>query len=234
MDLITEQKLERRARILSGARELIAERGYAGLTMRDLAAHCRVSVPTLYNQFGSKDALLAAAVEGHFQGVLARTRETAQDLGAARVLAVVAQCADDIAALPRYNRALMQAFVHGRETVARLSIASELAAELERGLEEMRSRRQLADWVSARVLADRITASCIAASMMWLVGEFDAEKTRAAMLHATSTMVLGCARGAARRPLEAAARDAQAVLETTGRRVATAAANATDTATATG
>ena len=75
MDLVTEQKLERRERILASARELIAERGYEGLTMRDLAAHCRVSVPTLYNQFGSKDSLLAAAVETHCSGLLATSRD---------------------------------------------------------------------------------------------------------------------------------------------------------------
>jgi len=71
---VTEQKLERRARILAAARELIAQRGYEALSMRELAAHCRVSVPTLYNQFGGKQALLAAAVESHFAGLLAGTR----------------------------------------------------------------------------------------------------------------------------------------------------------------
>ena len=37
MGLIDEHKAERRARILAAARTLIAQRGYDGLTMRDLA-----------------------------------------------------------------------------------------------------------------------------------------------------------------------------------------------------
>lgn len=212
MDLVTEQMLERRARILQGTRELIGDRGYAGLTMRDLAAHCRVSVPTLYNQFGSKDELLAAAVGSHFSGLLAGARSQ-KEQGYARLLAVVRLCAEEMARLPRYHRALLQAFMGGREMSLQASLAAELAAELERGLSEMRERRQLADWVSTRVLAERITAACIGASVAWMVGEFDDVKLRAANVHAAATMVLGSAKGVAKTALELAARDAQDALE---------------------
>ena len=210
---MTQQKLERRARILEGTRRLIAERGYAGLTMRDLAAHCRVSVPTLYNQFGSKDALLFAAVESHFSGLLAGARSRSDLQGHERLIGVVGLCADEMARLPRYHRALLRAFLGGREMSLQASLAAELAAELELALDEMRARRQLAGWVSSGVLARRITACCISASVSWVVGEFDDEKLRAAMLHAAATMALGGARGAAQKPLEDAARGAQAILE---------------------
>ena len=42
MSLFDEHKAERRARILTAARKLIADRGYDGLTMRDLARASRV------------------------------------------------------------------------------------------------------------------------------------------------------------------------------------------------
>jgi AcrR family transcriptional regulator len=214
MDLVTEQKLERRERILAGARELISERGYAGLTMRDLAAHCRVSVPTLYNQFGGKDALLASAVESHFTGLLDAVREGSGQRGHARVLAVVAACAEEQARLPRYHRALLLAFMRARETASlQASLVAELASELECGLDEMKAGRQLAAWVSSPVLARAITTACIAASTIWLTGELDDDMLRAAMLHAASTMVLGCARGSAREALESAARLSQRALE---------------------
>lgn len=214
MDLVTEQKLERRERILAGARELIAERGYAGLTMRDLAAYCRVSVPTLYNQFGGKDALLASAVESHFAGLLAAVRKGTEQRGHVRVLAVVAACAEEQARLPRYHRALLRAFIRARETASlQATLAAGLASELECGLEEMKMGRQLAAWVSPPILARAITAGCIAASASWLAGELDDSTLRAAMLHTTSTMVLGCARGSVRESLEAAARESQHRLE---------------------
>src|SRR5689334_16840267 len=62
MSLFDEQKAERRERILRAARAHVAKHGYDGLTMRDLAAAARVSVPTLYNLFGGKDAILSAAL----------------------------------------------------------------------------------------------------------------------------------------------------------------------------
>ena len=63
MSLLHEHKAERRARIGKAARQLVVERGYEGLTMRELAQKARVAVPTLYNLFGSKDAILVAELE---------------------------------------------------------------------------------------------------------------------------------------------------------------------------
>ena len=54
---------ERRQRILAAARAIVAKRGYEALTMRELAQASRVTVPTLYNLIGGKEAVLAAAVE---------------------------------------------------------------------------------------------------------------------------------------------------------------------------
>ena len=54
---------ERRERILEAAREIIADKGYEALTMRDLARASCVTVPTVYNLVGSKDRVLLAAVE---------------------------------------------------------------------------------------------------------------------------------------------------------------------------
>src|SRR5262245_6474359 len=74
MSLFDEHKAERRARIGKAARQLIAERGYEGLTMRDLAQKARVAVPTLYNLFGSKDAILIAELEAHANHVASQLR----------------------------------------------------------------------------------------------------------------------------------------------------------------
>ena len=48
----------KRAHLWRSARRLIGERGYDAVTMRDLAEHGLVSVPTLYVLFGSKSELL--------------------------------------------------------------------------------------------------------------------------------------------------------------------------------
>ena len=56
------RQMQRRAEILKAVREAIKNHGYHGMTMRALADQAGVSPKTLYNIYGSKDALLLAAV----------------------------------------------------------------------------------------------------------------------------------------------------------------------------
>jgi AcrR family transcriptional regulator len=52
-----------RQRVLGAAAALFAERGYAGTTIRSVAAKAAVSVPTIEAQFGTKSQLLKAAID---------------------------------------------------------------------------------------------------------------------------------------------------------------------------
>ena len=213
MDLVTEQKLERRARILAAVRELVAERGWRDVTVRDLARRCRVSVPTLYNQFGGKDELLAAAALAHFAELLERTVWEAGPGGFERLLALVARCAENMTGQSAYHRSLLEAFAVARETgLVQDAFVDDLTRALAVELAEMRRKDQLEDWVDDELLAGQITASCVSASVRWARGGLGDAGLRAAMLHAASLLLLGAARGEARRGLERAARAAQAEL----------------------
>jgi AcrR family transcriptional regulator len=68
--MMSQQSHERGERILEATRELLAERGDSAVTVRELARRGGVSIPTLYNRFGGKDELIAAAVRSRFSGVL--------------------------------------------------------------------------------------------------------------------------------------------------------------------
>lgn len=57
---------KRRRRILRQARMLLAEGGFDTLNLRDLAAASDVTVPTIYNLIGNKNALLKALVADAF------------------------------------------------------------------------------------------------------------------------------------------------------------------------
>jgi len=60
-----------RGRILDAARTLFTERGSAGVTMAEVAEAAGVSRGTVFNQFGSKHALVEAITEGVLAGYVA-------------------------------------------------------------------------------------------------------------------------------------------------------------------
>lgn len=57
-----------RSRILESARALFGERGSADVTMAEVAEHAAVSRATVFNQFGSKHALVECITESVYAG----------------------------------------------------------------------------------------------------------------------------------------------------------------------
>ncbi len=52
-----------RSLIITAARDLFAERGFKGTTVREIARRCRITDPALYYHFRSKQALMQAVLE---------------------------------------------------------------------------------------------------------------------------------------------------------------------------
>ena len=59
-----ENKARRMERILSEARNLIAEEGFDALTISEVAARSEVTIPTVHNLFGKKNDLVLAIFRG--------------------------------------------------------------------------------------------------------------------------------------------------------------------------
>lgn len=98
VDARTRRKGELTAeRILDAAERLFSERGYAGTSLRDVAAAVELRIPSLYNHFSSKDALYGAVLARGIGPVLellgefARQPRARRDTDAilARVVAVL-------------------------------------------------------------------------------------------------------------------------------------------------
>ena len=209
-DLMQRQKRERREHILAATRELLAERGYADVTVRELAERCGVSVPTLYNRFGGKDGLIAEAVRERFAEVLAADREAGEPAGHARLMGLVGRIADGIVELADYHRALLLAFTETRESGdLQHGLATELVSAISEQLAELRARRRLADWVAPEVLAAQIATACISASVTWAVGAVSDRGLRPFMEHSVGLLLVASTRGAARQALLERVQDAQ-------------------------
>jgi AcrR family transcriptional regulator len=215
MDLITRQRMERRAAILTAARELIAERGYDALTVRDLAERCRVSVPTLYNQFGDKDGVLRAAIEEHFLEVLSSTPVAASNPGYDRLIHIIDQSAEQILMLSAYHQRLLEAFAAIRSTVpVQQSVANQLARAMQAELQAMREQNQLVDWANPTSIASQMTSASIAVAVVWSSGLVPDHQFIASTQYSTGLVLLGVAAGQTREHLEQRVRIAQQTLTT--------------------
>ncbi|MEN3953067.1 helix-turn-helix domain-containing protein [Iodidimonas sp. SYSU 1G8] len=104
---LTERQLRRRSNILSVARQLIAEKGYAGVTMRELAEKSGVAYKSLYDLYGSKDNLLGKAIEERLRLVFeAIDRSTTGKTGFDRLMDMIERSASAILEIPNLARAL--------------------------------------------------------------------------------------------------------------------------------
>lgn len=115
-------------RVLDAASALLAENGFEGFTVQEVAARSEVSVGAIYERFGNKESLLRV-VHAQLMDSLARGAEgveRARDIGdpAAAISAAVAA----VAAVPREQRPILRVFMHlgavDAEIAARGSAAS--------------------------------------------------------------------------------------------------------------
>jgi len=208
----TAQKA-RRQRILAATREALAERGYEGLTIRELAQRSGVSVPTLYNQFGGKDDLIRAAVEEHFRGILAEIEPHGAHSGLDRIQQLVARAIGGITNQPRYHRALLGAFARTPETAPlHTNLAVELVSYLRQALQLMSAEGQLAAWIVPEHLATQLATACIGAAMAWAARGVGDSEVRAFAEYSVGLLLSGACTEAARSEIQSYTNRAQAEL----------------------
>src|SRR5260370_6388439 len=82
-----EQAAQTRIDVLTAARELFPERGYAGTTINEIAIAAGVAVETIYRSFGSKAALFREVLEAAIAGGAERAALPAEQRPALRKIA---------------------------------------------------------------------------------------------------------------------------------------------------
>ena len=202
---------ERRQRILAAARAIVAARGYEALTMRELAQKSRVTVPTLYNLIGGKEAVLAAAVEEQTARFLAAIERRPGASPAARLLAVIDACTRELLGLPAYYRTLLH-LLYTAEAAGpvRARVDRALGGELSEALRAIGEAGELAAWVDERALLRSLRSQLGACALQWAGGELDDDAFPAGAIYQASLTLLGVTTGRSHAELERAARAAQA------------------------
>jgi AcrR family transcriptional regulator len=197
--------LDRRARIIRKTRQLVAARGIEAVTIRDLAADCGVAVATLYNQFGSREGVIGAALEADFRGrfepLALRTRNLspAMKLRERITLATSAMFTD----LREYTKSVMFFYFHHTSTPElRAAIHDYSASDFTHIIEEIRRQGDLQPWVDPVTFADDIITQNYSLVMKWAQGYIKDRDLNARMISAIGASFIGITRGKTRAEFE--------------------------------
>ncbi|MEP7020519.1 MAG: TetR/AcrR family transcriptional regulator [Pseudonocardiales bacterium] len=166
-----------REQLLAAARRLLEQRGYAHITARDLVAESDTNLASIGYHFGSKAALLNAAIESAFEDwtdqlaalVMADPTATPIQRGAATWVAV-------LDSLPS-RQPILQSYV---EALAQAQREPDLRAQLVEHYRRARARvahlvaESLADGTPAedprcRAIATFVLAVCDGLAVQWLL-----------------------------------------------------------------
>jgi AcrR family transcriptional regulator len=202
-------KAERRARILVEARKLIARRGVAGLTLRTLAAASKVSVPTVYNLIGGKQAVLQALLQDTFTRVAARLDAARAGGLVERALALCEAGWRELLAEPSYFRGLVHSFVSDQSSPVRRETDARNVELMTGVLMAAQADGELEPWVDPGALAATLYAMWLVTMLGWAGGEITDEALPSTATYGLSLVLLGVARGEAARNLERHIRTSQ-------------------------
>jgi len=173
--------------------------------MRDLAHRCNVAVATLYNQFGSREAIIAAALRSDFEGRFEPLSHRTQGLGPAEKLrARISESARSIVGPMRdYTRSVMFFYFHyAPDSTLRAAIHDFVAADFMTIARELELRGDLQSWVRVDTFADDLITQLYGLVMKWSQGYIADRHLRARLLHAASASFIGISRGRSREEFE--------------------------------
>lgn len=202
---LSPRVLERRDRIIQRVRELIAERGIEPLAMRDLGEECSVAVATLYNQFGSREGVIGAALEAVFRDRFEPLSERTKDLSPAKQFEVRITTATRaiLGDLREYTRSVMFFYFHHTPHPAlRSAIHDFVVADFRHILEDIQRRGDLEPWVDVACFADDIVTQHYALVMKWAQGHIRDRDLRSRCMCAIGANFIGITRGKTRAAFE--------------------------------
>lgn len=166
-----------REQLLEAAKRLLEERGYARITARDLVAASGTNLASIGYHFGSKQALLNAAIEAAFQEwaeqlasvVMADPETSPIERGLATWIAA-------LESLPG-RRPMLQAYVDALAQAQRdPALLTQLAAHYRHArsrvaalVGESLADRTTADERTCRAIASFVIAVCDGLSLQWLL-----------------------------------------------------------------
>jgi AcrR family transcriptional regulator len=209
--LVERQTAERRRRILAKTRRFLSQHGVDALNVRALAEYCGVSVPTLYRTFGSKEGLLAEAMQPYMAPATHPEPACGSIEGHAQLLALIEGFSLGFSGPGDDERALMAAFLGSR---LGQKLAFQLSVQIQRQttehLQRMRELGELEPWADPDAIAQRVAAQSVVAAIECASGQLSRDGYRASFVLGACLLLSSVTRGKAQDAFIARARSAQA------------------------
>jgi AcrR family transcriptional regulator len=159
---------QRREQLLDAATTLIAERGYWGLSLQDVADACGITLPGVLHHVGSKDGLLVAVLERRDRlDEAALAGHLAESAGAGRTPDLADVCDALVARNARQREIVRLYAVLEAESLTPDHPAHDFFAERQRRTLALMSRWQPPDG-DAEALARHVLAVLDGLQLQWL------------------------------------------------------------------
>lgn len=186
----------RQERILQAARELIARKGYDGLTMRELARASGVADKTLYNLFASKDRLVMAAVADLLDHIIQHIGEREPQPGLETVLQYSDSLTRQVLETPAYAEAMSRGLFQADASNALVDVLlSGNERFLRKALDEARRRKELLPDTDAPALARMLAGHMWGILLLWNKGLLTLDELPAMANRSLCLSLAGVVRG---------------------------------------
>lgn len=162
----TELQLKKRMDILLGTRQMMREVGPDNLNVRQLAAHCNVSVPTIYNRFKDKNELLMAAMDDLFHSHLKQITFPDSQSALDRIVYFMDEACEMILDNAESSKWL---FKMNPSTPSRSSFLI-ARSFYQQQMEFMQKNGEIIDWLPATYLGERLYFRIRSTSLEWALG----------------------------------------------------------------
>ncbi len=167
---LSKNRLLRREKIMHRTLDLVAEHGYEGVTVDELAKASGVTKKTLYDIYGSKQAVVAQAVALRLDSLVENFGDELEGDGFARLMTIIWKTCHAVLETPELSRALAPRLVSSAEEFHLIAFFARLHRD---AIAMMKRSRQLQPWVDIDFTAHSMMFDQIAVQNMWAGGNIE-------------------------------------------------------------
>ncbi len=159
-----DRQVERRQGIQAEAWRLMAERGYEGVTMRELSKRSGISTRTLYEMYGGKDALLGEAFRGRLKIVFDRIEAGIDAKGLEHLVLMNKAIVESIANSENFSRAYASVLASNKISIYTIETP---VTHFLGCLAEIREQGDFLSWADLELTARRLLMGQNALMIQW-------------------------------------------------------------------